>query len=159
MTSVIQVDPEKPRQAEQAMWDVAVGVLYQQDGRFLMTSRVAGQPYAGYWEFPGGKLEPGETAEQALVRELQEELEVTPTKWDFLGLLNLDYPHAKVRLHVFRVNAWQGVLSPCLGQQMSWQVQAQAQALSVDVEPVLPGSWPVLSLLKEALQNASVLLR
>jgi 8-oxo-dGTP diphosphatase len=145
MTTVIHVDPDTPRQAQQVTLEVAVGVLYQPDGRFLMTSRVAGQPYAAYWEFPGGKLEAGETPEQALVRELQEELGVTPTTWDFLGVLHLDYPHARVRLHVFQVNTWQGVLSLPLGQNLSWQTQP----LSVDVEPVLPGSWPVLSLLKK----------
>ena len=57
--------------------DVAVGVLIDADGRFLMTSRPEGKVYAGYWEFPGGKVEPGETIEQALRRELHEEIGIT----------------------------------------------------------------------------------
>ena len=54
--------------------DVAVGVLIRANGDFLLTSRPEGKVYAGYWEFPGGKLEAGETVEEALARELQEEL-------------------------------------------------------------------------------------
>ena len=54
--------------------EVAVGVMVQPDGRFLLAQRPAGKPYEGYWEFPGGKLEPGESVEDALARELHEEL-------------------------------------------------------------------------------------
>ena len=57
--------------------DVAVGVLIDAQGRFLMTSRPEGKVYAGYWEFPGGKFEAGESGEQALRRELHEELGIT----------------------------------------------------------------------------------
>ena len=57
--------------------DVAVGVLIGADGRFLLTSRPEGKVYAGYWEFPGGKLEVGESVEAALARELNEELGIT----------------------------------------------------------------------------------
>ncbi len=64
-------------QFERAVVDVAVGVLLQADGHFLLTSRPEGKVYAGYWEFPGGKLEAGESVEQALRRELQEELGIT----------------------------------------------------------------------------------
>jgi 8-oxo-dGTP diphosphatase len=59
---------------ERAVVDVAVGILISADGRFLLTSRPAGKVYAGFWEFPGGKLESCETVEQALARELAEEL-------------------------------------------------------------------------------------
>jgi 8-oxo-dGTP diphosphatase len=118
--------------------DVAVGVLIDADGRFLLTSRPEGKVYAGHWEFPGGKLEFGESVEQALRRELHEELGITighaePWKIDLM-----DYPHARVRLHFCKVFDWQGEFEMRERQQMAWQ------ALPVQVKPVLPGTVPVL---------------
>jgi len=118
--------------------DVAVGVLIDSDGRFLLTSRPEGKVYAGHWEFPGGKLEAGESVEQALRRELHEELGITighaePWKIDLM-----DYPHARVRLHFCKVFDWQGEFEMRERQQMAWQ------ALPVQVRPVLPGTIPVL---------------
>ena len=118
--------------------DVAVGVLIDGEGRFLLASRPEGKPYAGYWEFPGGKVEPGETIEQALRRELIEELGITigtPEPWK---VEIVDYPHARVRLHFCRVYAWQGDFEMREGQQVAWQT------LPVTVQPVLPGTVPVL---------------
>jgi 8-oxo-dGTP diphosphatase len=118
--------------------DVAVGVLLRDDGAFLVTSRPPGKVYAGYWEFPGGKLESGETVEQALRRELVEELGITigaAVPWQ---TTTFDYPHALVRLHFCKVVAWEGELQMREGQQMAWQ------QLPVTVEPVLPGTVPVL---------------
>jgi 8-oxo-dGTP diphosphatase len=123
--------------------DVAVGVLIERDaqgveGRFLLTSRPEGKVYAGYWEFPGGKFEPGETLEQALRRELQEELGIT------IGAVHpwqqevFDYPHALVRLHFCKVYEWTGELQMREQQQMAWA------DLPVAVTPVLPGTLPVL---------------
>ncbi len=119
--------------------DVAVGVLIDAQGRFLLTSRPAGKVYAGYWEFPGGKLEAGESVEQALRRELHEELGITigaalPWKIELM-----DYEHARVRLHFCKVFAWQGELQMREVQQMAWQ------RLPVQVKPVLPGTVPVLN--------------
>lgn len=125
--------------------DVAVGVLIERDaqgreGRFLMTSRPEGKVYAGHWEFPGGKLEQGETVEQALRRELHEELgidirmdAIEPWKVELM-----DYPHARVRLNFCKVFAWAGEFEMREGQQMAWQ------SLPVEVVPVLPGTVPVL---------------
>jgi 8-oxo-dGTP diphosphatase len=118
--------------------DVAVGVLVDPAGRFLLTSRPAGKVYAGHWEFPGGKLEPGETVESALRRELHEELGITigpvhPWKVDLM-----DYPHALVRLHFCKVFEWAGAFEMREGQEMAWQ------ELPVQVAPVLPGTVPVL---------------
>jgi 8-oxo-dGTP diphosphatase len=118
--------------------DVAVGVLVDPAGRFLLTSRPEGKVYAGYWEFPGGKLEPGETVEAALRREMHEELGITigpatPWKVDMM-----DYPHALVRLHFCKVFQWTGEFEMRERQQMAWQ------DLPVQVAPVLPGTVPVL---------------
>ena len=125
--------------AERKPVDVAVGVLIDGEGRFLLTSRPAGKVYAGYWEFPGGKFEPGETVEQALRRELQEELGIT------IGAVHpwqqevFDYPHALVRLHFCKVFEWVGDFEMREHQAMAWQT------LPVRVQPVLPGTVPVLA--------------
>jgi 8-oxo-dGTP diphosphatase len=118
--------------------DVAVGVLIDADGRFLLTSRPEGKVYAGYWEFPGGKVEAGETIEQALARELHEELGITigaPQRWK---VEMHDYPHALVRLHFCKVFDWSGEFEMRERQAMAWQT------LPVAVSPVLPGTIPVL---------------
>lgn len=118
--------------------DVAVGVLVDGAGRFLLTSRPQGKVYAGHWEFPGGKLEAGESVEAALRRELHEELGITigaATPWK----VELhDYPHALVRLHFMKVFDWRGEFEMRERQQMAWQT------LPVQVRPVLPGTVPVL---------------
>jgi 8-oxo-dGTP diphosphatase len=125
--------------AEREPVDVAVGVLIDGDGRFLLTSRPEGKVYAGHWEFPGGKVEAGESIEQALRRELQEELGITigPTvPWQ---VTMHDYPHALVRLHFCKVFAWTGDFEMREGQQMAWQ------QLPATVKPLLPGTLPVLA--------------
>ena len=119
--------------------DVAVGVLIDEQGRFLLTSRPVGKVYAGYWEFPGGKLEAGETVEQALKRELFEEIgidigAVHPWKVELM-----DYEHARVRLHFCKVFDWTGEFEMREQQSMAWQT------LPVQVQPVLPGTLPVLA--------------
>jgi 8-oxo-dGTP diphosphatase len=118
--------------------DVAVGVLIDPEGRFLLTSRPAGKAYAGYWEFPGGKLEAGESIEQALRRELQEEIGVTISGAEPWKVQMFDYPHALVRLHFCRVRQWEGSFEMREGQQMAWET------LPVQSAPVLPGTVPVL---------------
>ena len=118
--------------------DVAVGVLIDAQGRFLLTSRPHGKVYAGYWEFPGGKLEPGESVEQALRRELHEEIGITIGAVQPWKVELVDYPHARVRLHFCKVFDWQGVFEMREAQAMAWQ------RLPVEVVPVLPGTLPVL---------------
>jgi 8-oxo-dGTP diphosphatase len=118
--------------------DVAVGVLIDRAGRFLLTSRPAGKVYAGYWEFPGGKLEPGETVAQALQRELHEELGITIGAVQPWQVELVDYPHALVRLHFCKVFDWQGEFQMREGQSMAWE------DLPVRSRPVLPGTVPVL---------------
>lgn len=118
--------------------DVAVGVLIDGQGRFLLASRPAGKVYAGYWEFPGGKVEAGETVEQALRRELQEELGITIGAAEPWQVEVMDYEHARVRLHFCKVRSWTGELQMLEGQRASWET------LPVQVTPVLPGTVPVL---------------
>lgn len=118
--------------------DVAVGVLVREDGAFLLTSRPPGKVYAGHWEFPGGKIEPGETLQQALARELHEELGIDIGAAEPWHEQLFDYPHALVRLRFCKVFAWTGELQMREGQAMAWQ------QLPVAVRPVLPGTIPVL---------------
>jgi 8-oxo-dGTP diphosphatase len=137
---LLVADAAQPRQGgpERKVVEVAVGVLIQPDGRFLLTSRPPGKVYEGYWEFPGGKLEQGESVEQALRRELQEEIGIV------IGLVHpwkvemVDYPHALVRLNFCKVFEWTGELQMHEGQVFAWQT------LPVQVAPVLPGTVPVL---------------
>ncbi|MDQ0043767.1 (deoxy)nucleoside triphosphate pyrophosphohydrolase [Variovorax boronicumulans] len=119
--------------------EVAVGVLIRlADDALLLSTRPEGKAYAGYWEFPGGKIEAGETVEEALRRELQEELGITIAGASVWKVTEHDYPHALVRLHWCKVTAWTGEFEMREGQAMAWQ------QLPLDVAPVLPGALPVL---------------
>jgi 8-oxo-dGTP diphosphatase len=135
--------PVAPETPDRIPVDVAVGVLFDAEQRFLLTSRPAGKVYAGYWEFPGGKLEAGETVEQALQRELHEELGITAGPVEPGTIEIVDYVHARVRLHFCKVYRWDGDLLMREAQQASWQT------LPVEVKPVLPGTLPVLRWLAE----------
>jgi len=119
--------------------DVAVGVLINPQGEFLLTSRPEGKVYAGYWEFPGGKLEAGETVEAALRRELMEELGIKIGAVQSWKVEIIDYEHARVRLHFCKVFDWRGAFEMREQQAMAWQ------NLPVRVTPVLPGTLPVLA--------------
>ncbi|WP_460566349.1 NUDIX domain-containing protein [Hydrogenophaga aquatica] len=144
-SAVLVADGDRPREggAERAVTDVAVGVLIDAQGRFLLTSRPSGKVYEGYWEFPGGKLEAGESVAEALRRELQEEIGVTIGAVHAWREKLVDYPHALVRLYFCKVFDWQGELHMHEGQAFAWQT------LPVTVEPVLPGTVPVLEWLAE----------
>ena len=118
--------------------EVAVGILIREDGALLLSTRPEGKPYAGYWEFPGGKLEAGESVAAALRRELHEELGITIGAAEPWNVTLMDYAHARVRLHFCKVREWQGAFEMKEGQKMAWQT------LPVQVAPVLPGTLPVL---------------
>jgi len=123
--------------------EVAAAVLQRPDNSFLLAQRPPDKIWAGYWEFPGGKIEPGETPYHALVRELREELGITvTTAYPWLTRVYA-YPHATVRLHFFRVTAWSGELHPHEGQQFAWQ-----HVPDISVAPVLPANAPILRALE-----------
>lgn len=136
--------------------EVAAAVLQRPDGSFLLAQRPADKIWAGYWEFPGGKVEAGESAHDALVRELREELGIdVVTAYPWLTRV-FTYPHATVRLSFFRVTEWCGEMHPHEGQQFSWQ-----HATEVAVHPVLPANAPILRALQlpalYAISNAAEL--
>lgn len=133
-------DGDRPREGgpQRKEVAVAVGVLIAPGGDFLLTSRPEGKVYAGYWEFPGGKVEPGESIEQALRRELIEEIGITIGTVHPWRTAVVDYPHALVRLNFCKVYEWTGELHMHEGQSFAWQ------RLPVGVHPVLPGTLPVL---------------
>lgn len=119
--------------------EVVVAVITRPDGSFLLARRPEGKPYAGYWEFPGGKVEPGESFLYALNRELMEELGI---------YIELSYPwitrtytysHATVRLYFHKVVKWHGEPYAYEDQELSWQF-----ADSIEVAPMLPANIPVL---------------
>ena len=117
--------------------DVAVGILLKANGDVLLACRPEGKPFAGYWEFPGGKVEQGESVLDALKREFEEEVGVQILSADAWCGVEHVYPHAHVRLHFFISRAWKGEPQAREGQQLAWQG-------SVAVAPVLPATIPLL---------------
>ena len=152
-SAVLVADGDLPREGgeNRPLVQVAVGVLLQDDGVFLLTSRPPGKVYAGYWEFPGGKLEAGETVQQALARELHEEIGIAIEDCTLWKVERVDYPHALVQLNFCRVTRWRGELQMREGQSFAWQ------QLPVTVTPVLPGTLPVLRWLEEERGLAAAL--
>jgi 8-oxo-dGTP diphosphatase len=138
--------------------DVAVAVFIKPDGTFLLSSRPEGKPYPGYWEFPGGKIEAGESVRDALVRELIEELNVTITHATPWFTFMMHYTHATVRLHCWRVHAWHGHMNGNMrgmeGQSFEW-----VRLNQMTVSPTLPGCVPIFKALSlpyvYAITNAS----
>jgi 8-oxo-dGTP diphosphatase len=117
-------------------------VIQRPDGSFLLAQRPAGKVYAGYWEFPGGKVEPGEDAAGALARELHEELGIDVERAHPWITRVYTYPHGTVRLHFFKVLGWKNEPQPREEQAIAWQ---SAEAPSV--APMLPANAPVLAAL------------
>ena len=122
------------------MIEVAAGVLLRADGSFLLAQRPAGKVYAGYWEFPGGKIEPGEPPAQALARELHEELGIDIGEaYPWLTRV-FTYPHGTVRLRFYRVISWHDEPHPREDQAIAWQRPEAPLAA-----PMLPANAPVLA--------------
>ncbi|NKB75932.1 MAG: 8-oxo-dGTP diphosphatase MutT [Gammaproteobacteria bacterium] len=122
---------------------VVVGVIQRENDKFLIQQRPPGKDCAGQWEFPGGKLELGETPGEALVRELHEELGVTITHYTPLTQLGFDYPHAQVWLDVFLVTAFEGQVSGVEGQAMRWLGVSEMRKLDL-----LEAVYPILDQLR-----------
>jgi 8-oxo-dGTP diphosphatase len=119
--------------------EVAVAVLIRADGAALLARRPPGKVYAGYWEFPGGKVERGEPVPAALSREIREELgvEIGPA---FPWITRVfDYPHARVRLHFHRIFSWRGEPRALEHDALAWQ-----HPESVTLNPLLPANGPIL---------------
>jgi 8-oxo-dGTP diphosphatase len=138
-------EPSSPR----PVVEVAVGVLIDAAGAVLLGQRPEGKPYAGYWEFPGGKVEFGETLFAALSRELQEEIDVRIDQADEFMVLEHDYPHAYVRLHICFVKSWQGQPRGLENQALGWLNIKDINHLGIaGFDPVLPATLPILEKLK-----------
>ncbi|HVY07411.1 MAG TPA: Nudix family hydrolase [Burkholderiales bacterium] len=122
--------------------DVVAAVIEHSDGRFLLAQRPQGKVYAGYWEFPGGKVESGERRIDAISRELHEELGIeVVTAYPWITR-QFTYPHARVKLHFYRVTRWHGELQGREGQAFSWE-----SFPDLAVSPMLPANAPVLKAL------------
>ncbi|HRQ47646.1 MAG TPA: Nudix family hydrolase [Rhodocyclaceae bacterium] len=123
--------------------DVAAGVIVRADGRFLLGQRAEGSFYPGYWEFPGGKVEAGESPAAALIRELDEELGIHAEEVHPWLVREHEYEHARVRLHFFEVSAWRGDIDDRVHSALSWE-----RADDLQVGPMLPANGPILKALR-----------
>ena len=127
--------------------EVAAAVILRADGsEFLLAQRPEGKVYAGYWEFPGGKVEAGETVRAALLRELREELGISVSACSPWLTRVFTYPHATVRLNFWRVTAWDGeigIAAPLEHAAVDWQKCGK----SASVTPILPANAPILKAL------------
>ena len=125
--------------ASRTLTEVAVGIVQRPDGQYLLTTRPQGKAYAGYWEFPGGKLEAQESVVAALRRELKEEINITIADAQMVRTDVVDYPHALVRLHFCLINQWSGEIQMREQQTFAWS------DLPTALSPILPGTVPVLA--------------
>ena len=122
---------------------VAVGVIRRADGRVLLAQRPSGKAMAGYWEFPGGKIEPGESPRDALARELHEELSIDIHNAQPWLTRTFQYPHAIARLQLFRVTEWLGEPHGREDQQLSWQ-----DPHCINIVPLLPANHDIMDALR-----------
>jgi 8-oxo-dGTP diphosphatase len=121
---------------------VVAGVLRDSDGRILISQRPAGKHMAGYWEFPGGKIAPGESGEQALARELTEELGVSLQRCHPLLQLRHDYTDRVIELDVFVVDDYCGEPRNREAQALKW-----VAASELGMQALLPADRPIIDAL------------
>ena len=129
---------------------VAAGVLYDSSGRVLIAERRGDAPFEGLWEFPGGKCRAGESAADALDRELKEELGIVSRASRQLLHLNHDYPDRRVSIDFFLVEQWSGQPEPLLGQRLRW-----CHLSEIDPAELLPADEPVLLALRSVADSRS----
>lgn len=133
-------------QTNRPVTEVAVGIILSPAGDYLLAKRPTGKPFAGYWEFPGGKLEEGEGVFDALARELKEELGIevhSSTAWN---TIEHDYPHAYVRLHLHLVSDWSGSAQGLEGQELHWQ----RFSTESELDPLLPATITIIEMMKSS---------
>lgn len=122
--------------------EVAAGVILREDGRFLLGQRGGDTVYSGYWEFPGGKLEAGETPQEALQRELREELGIEVRHLRPWITREHIYEHAHVRLHFHEVSSWEGEFRSHVHSALTWAAEGEVPG------PMLPANGPVMKALR-----------
>ncbi len=127
---------------------VCAAALIDDDGRVLLTRRPEGKPMAGLWEFPGGKVQDGETPEAALIRELSEELGIVVHAKCFtpLTFASHSYESFHLLMPLYLCRSWEGELTPLEGQEIAW---VRAQKLSSYAMP--PADIPLISVLQDWL--------
>jgi 8-oxo-dGTP diphosphatase len=141
--------PPPPRPAELPLTLVAAVALIDADGRVLVNQRPAGKPLAGWWEFPGGKLRPGETPEAAVVRELKEELAIDLSESCLapLTFASYSYPDFHLLMPLFVARVWRGQPTPREGQALKWLFPRELARL----ETLLPADKPLIPILRDLL--------
>ncbi len=125
-------------------FDVAAGILCDSAGRVLIAERLGGGPFHGLWEFPGGKIAPGESAYDALSRELTEELGIEVTACSSFMNLRHEYADRLVTIEFFIVSEWQREPAGCEGQALRWVSRDR-----LDAEQLLPANVPVVAALQQ----------
>ncbi len=127
---------------------VVAAALVDVDGRVLLCRRPPGKAMAGLWEFPGGKLQDGETPEQALIRELREELgiETRDSCLAPLAFASHGYEDVQLLMPVFACRVWQGTPSPQEGQELAWVRPARLRDY-----PMPPADEPLVALIRDYL--------
>ena len=125
-------------------FDVAAGILCDERGRVLIAERLGDGPFHGLWEFPGGKLAPGETAERALSRELAEELGIEVTESSSFMSLRHEYDDRVVSIEFFLVSAWNSDPIGREGQELRW-----VPSEFLDADELLPADMPVVAALQQ----------
>lgn len=122
---------------------VAAGIVWQQ-GRFLAAKRPEGKVQAGYWEFPGGKIEQDESPEEALVREFMEEMNITPRVWTYWKHVRHEYCELTVNLHFYHITGYEGTVRPLEGHEVGWFTHDEAMRL-----PFLEADLAIVDELKD----------
>lgn len=132
-----------PRQTGLTL-QVAAGILRNAAGKVLITERIEAGPFRGLWEFPGGKIAAGESAEMALSRELREELGIEVLAQQYFQSIAHSYADRTVELDFFFVDDWRGEPTGLEGQGLRW-----VNVVELDAAELLPADAPLIDALRE----------